>query len=94
MNDYAGSVAINSQSRIAGFTSPRGNIAVFWHLDTQEYIGYHGLHDVCGLAVSSDQKKFLISNSNGQLRQLDSVTLQEAKSKRLNMPNTHWDNHL
>ncbi|MCG8313906.1 MAG: DUF1513 domain-containing protein [Pseudomonadales bacterium] len=94
MNDYAGSVAINRKSRVVGFTSPRGNIAVFWHLDSRDYIGYHGLHDVCGLAVSLDQNYFLISNSNGQLRHLDSVTLKEDKSKRLNMPDTHWDNHL
>lgn len=94
MNDYAGSVAINNESRVAGFTSPRGNIAVFWHLDTKQLVGYHQLHDVCGLAVSEDEKNFVVSNSSGQLRFLDAMSLKEERTKRIDAAGMHWDNHL
>jgi len=94
LNDYLGSVAINNQYRTVGFTSPRGNVAVFWQMDEQRFIGYHALHDVCGLAVSPDQRYFVLSNSNGEIRQLDSKTLTEATHLRCKIPNAHWDNHL
>lgn len=94
MNDYAGSVAINHTNRVAGFTSPRGNIAVFWHLDSGELVGYHQFHDVCGLTVSLDQKHFVVSNSSGQIRFLNAVTIQEDESKRIDVAGMSWDNHL
>ena len=94
MKDYMGSVAINNKTRIAGFTSPRGNVAAFWNMDDRQFVAYHALHDVCGLAVSQDQKHFVISNSNGELRFLDAATLKENKNKRLRYPSMHWDNHL
>lgn len=94
MKDYMGSVTINNESRLAGFTSPRGNVVAFWHIDELKFVGYHAFYDVCGIAVSSDQKRFIISNSSGQVRQLDAWTLLEVKEKRVTLPNIHWDNHL
>ncbi len=94
MNDYMGSVTINNQSRIAGFTSPRGNLAAFWNMETQHFAGYHRLNDVCGLSVSSDQQRFILSNSQGEIRQLNAFTLQEEKSLRQRLPGIHWDNHM
>lgn len=94
MNDYMGSVAINSKTRIAGFTSPRGNLAAFWHIDSGEFSGYHRLNDVCGLSVSRNQNNFIISNSRGEIRQLDALTLKENKAARLRFNETYWDNHM
>lgn len=94
MNDYMGSVAVNSQSRIAGFTSPKGNLAAFWNMDSGNFSGYHQLNDVCGLCVSRDRKHFIVSNSLGELRQLDGRTLKENRSARLYFSGTHWDNHM
>lgn len=94
MNDYMGSVAINSKTRIAGFTSPKGDLAAFWNIDSAEFAGYHRLHDVCGLCVSPDQNHFIISSSIGQLRQLDATSLKENKAARLHFDNTYWDNHM
>ncbi len=94
MDDYMGSVAINHQQRIAGFTSPRGNIVCFWDIDNQRFKGYHTLNDVCGIAVTDDQQHFVISNSFGQLRQLDAATLKENKEKRKTFEGLRWDNHL
>lgn len=94
MNDYMGSVAINNRTGIAGFTSPKGNIAAFWHTDSGEFAGYHNLRDVCGLAVTSDEQHFVISNSFGHIRLLDGTTLKENKSLRRKLPDYRWDNHM
>lgn len=94
LHDYMGSVAINNESRIAAFTSPKGDLALFWHLDDLTLQGYHAFHDVCGLAVSQDNKYFILSNSAGKIRQINSRTLQENVDKRLAFQNVSWDNHM
>ncbi len=94
MDDYMGSVVINNLSRLAGFTSPKGNLATFWNIDSGAFSGYHQLNDVCGLCVSQNQKHFIISNSLGELRHLDAFTLKENRSKRLRFSDMHWDNHM
>ena len=94
LQDYIGSVAIHNKERIAAFTSPRGNLAVFWHCDTHKLLGYHAFHDVCGLTVSQNQRSFILSNSNGELRYISALTLQEEKRRRLTFNAMHWDNHL
>ena len=94
MNDYAGSVTINNRTRIVGFTSPKGNLAAFWHLDSGTFAGYHQFADVCGLTISADQKHFVLSNSFGALRLLDAASLEENRAARKTFTNTHWDNHM
>ena len=94
MKDYMGSVVINSQTRTAGFTSPRGNVVAFWDIDTQEFKGYHTLRDVCGIALANNKTDFVISNSFGQLRTLNGSTLKEDKTRRVTQHNLRWDNHL
>ena len=93
-NDYMGSVAVHNGERIAGFSSPRGNLVAFWHLDRHELLGYHAFHDVCGLTVSHDQRYFVLSNSAGQLRRINARTLQEQPDLRLQISAMHWDNHM
>ena len=92
-NDYMGSTRLNPKTRIAGYTSPRGDIALFWNLDTRELAGYHRFHDVCGIAVSLDQSEFILSNSAGQIRRLDALTL-EPRARQLDLDGFEWDNHL
>ncbi|MDK2777037.1 MAG: DUF1513 domain-containing protein [Pseudomonadota bacterium] len=93
-NDYMGSVAINSRERIAGFTSPRGDLAAFWNIDSGELTGYHAFHDVCGLTTTLDQRYFVLSNSYGEIRQINALTMKEEKSRRMKFSGMHWDNHL
>ena len=94
MQDYAGSVALHPSRNIAGLTSPRGNLAAFWSTENGQLMGYHSLHDVCGIAVSQDQQHFVLSNSTGQMRFLHADTLQEDRAQRIVLPDTQWDNHL
>jgi hypothetical protein len=94
LQDYVGSVAVCDDSRIAGYASPRGNLAVFWNLDSGKMAGYHSLRDVCGIAVSSQNRAFVLSNSFGELRELDDVTLKERRERRIKLSGHRWDNHL
>lgn len=94
MKDYIGSVAVNNDTRVAGFTSPRGNLAAFWNIDSLQFIGYHAFHDVSGITVSKDMKHFSLSNSLGHIRQLDGQSLEEYTQHRLHFPGLAWDNHL
>ncbi|MFT6326677.1 MAG: hypothetical protein ACJAYK_001664 [Crocinitomicaceae bacterium] len=94
LNDYMGSVKINLKNKIAAFTSPKGDIAMFWDTDSLAFKDFHIFHDVCGLSTSNNQEYFIISNSSGKIRYIDSKTLQEDKDKRLNYPGKNWDNHL
>jgi hypothetical protein len=94
LNDYMGSVTIHNDSRIAGFTSPRGDLAMFWHLDDLSLQSYHVFHDVCGLALSQDNKYFVLSNSAGKVRQINTRTLKVDKQKSLQFPERNWDNHM
>jgi hypothetical protein len=94
LDDYMGSVKINSHRNTVAFTSPKGDMAMFWDMNTKIFNGFHVFHDVCGLTVSNDHKFFILSNSAGKIRYVNAITLQEDKDKRLNYPDKHWDNHL
>ena len=94
LNDYMGSVKVHSENRLAAFTSPKGDMALFWHLDDLTLQGLHVFDDVCGLTISADTHYFVLSNSAGKIRQIDSATLQEDKSKRLYFADKSWDNHM
>ncbi|MFT6288266.1 MAG: hypothetical protein ACJA09_003025 [Alcanivorax sp.] len=94
LRDYVGSVAICEASRVAGFTSPKGSLAVFWNIDSGEFAGYHRFRDVSGIAVRPTHNAFLLSNSFGELRELNAITLQERREKRVSFPGFRFDNHL
>lgn len=94
LSDYMGSVTIDSAHRTAGFTSPRGDLAVFWNIDDLSLQQYHSFHDVCGLALSQNKRHFVLSNSSGKIRRIDTRTLQEAKELRMHFPDMAWDNHM
>ena len=94
MNDYVGSVAVSAGARVAGFTSPRGDVATFWHLDSGGYLGLHQLVDASGLAESTDRGHFVLSSSVGEVRTLQATDLVEARSARRRFEDVRWDNHL
>ncbi len=94
LEDYMGSVRICAKSRIAAFTSPRGNMAMFWNLTTNQLAGYHVFHDVCGLTLTADQSHFVLSNSSGKIRLVSTTTLQESEHLRQAHSTTNWDNHM
>ena len=67
---------------------------MFWDIDSGEFVGQHSMRDVCGLATDPSQSRFILSSSSGQMRVLDSSTLQEQREQRVNAAGLHWDNHM
>ena len=94
MQDYVGSVAISDTHRVVGATSPKGNVAVFWDINTQNIVGYHMLFDVCGITTCDHGDTFVLSNSAGELRYISATTFKENQSRRIVDAAVNWDNHL
>lgn len=94
MNDYVGSVALSADARVAGFTSPRGNVALFWRVDGGQILGVHELVDCSGLAVTPTGEQFVLSSSVGEVRTLDARSLVEERPARRRFEGIRWDNHL
>ncbi len=94
LNGYVGSVRINNRYRTAAFTSPRGDIALFWNIDSDAFLGAQYFHNVCGLTVTNDEEYFVLSNSAGKIRQIKSSTLLENTKLRQHLPTHQWDNHM
>lgn len=94
LHDYLGNVVIHAAAGIVAATSPRGNLAVFWRLDTGEFLHYHRFYDACGLAISTDKQHFVLTNSVGEMRFIRANSLQEDKNLRRTFPGVVFDNHL
>ena len=94
LNDYVGSVRINSKFRTAAFTSPRGDLVLFWNIDSGLFLGQHFFHNVCGLTLTSDEEYFVLSNSAGKIRQIHGRSLIENRDLRQSFPEIQWDNHM
>jgi len=94
LRDYVGSVAVSHVARVAGFSSPRGDIATFWNLDSGEPIGVHELADCSGLAASPDGLHFWLSSSFGEVRTLSAQDAREDVGARRRFEDVRWDNHL
>ncbi|HIJ21841.1 MAG: DUF1513 domain-containing protein [Gammaproteobacteria bacterium] len=94
MQDYVGSTVISPLSRVVGYTSPRGNRASFWNIDTRKWLGSHAMTDVCGLGLSGNERYFILSNSIGEVRYINSQTTKEVRPLRRSYPSMRWDNHM
>jgi hypothetical protein len=94
LQDYVGSVTLSDQSRLAGFTSPKGDLAAFWHLDSGEFAGHHAMQDVCGLALNGPKDGFVLTNSFGTVHEVDAHSLKERVNRRQHFPKLAWDNHM
>jgi uncharacterized protein len=94
MDDYAGSVAVDGITRVVGATSPRGNLAVFWDIDSGALLGQIELFDVCGIALSVEAGAFVLSGGNEQVLRLDAETLAPVAGRLGPYGGVRWDNHL
>lgn len=94
LNDYVGSVCISPQHHIAGFTSPKGNLALFWNLSTKQLVNAFRFQDVCGIALSKDKAHFVLSNSHGDIRYIRTADIKENTALRHTFTGYQFDNHL
>ncbi|MEM9461954.1 MAG: DUF1513 domain-containing protein [Myxococcota bacterium] len=94
MQDYAAGVAVDDHSRVAAVPSPRGNLVAFWNIDTGKLVRHLAFDDVSGVALSRDQRRFVLSGSGGQVRLVDADTLAEVEEARERFSDVRWDNHM
>ncbi|MCR9164393.1 MAG: DUF1513 domain-containing protein [Nannocystaceae bacterium] len=94
MEDYAGAVAVDSVTRTAALTSPRGNLVGYWDLDTGALKGAQTFADVSGVGLSSDGAAFILTGAGGQVRRTESYALEELSEARRQFGDVRWDNHL
>jgi hypothetical protein len=87
LEDYVGSVAASDAAGLAAFTSPRGNIALFFDARTGRLAGHLELVDVCG--VSARGEGFGVSSSVGLLAEVRGASIARRREADL-----RWDNHL
>lgn len=92
MDDYVGSVAVCAETRVAGCTSPRGDVATFWSLDSGRPIGLHRLFDASGIAHAPAQRAFVLSSSSGAVHVLNADDITPAETRLFD--GVRWDNHL
>ncbi|WP_164887170.1 DUF1513 domain-containing protein [Hahella sp. KA22] len=92
LKNYTGSVVINSQLRVAGITSPRGDSITLWNLDAHKCVGKISLPDVCGLSLTPDGKEFLASSGEGEVIRVDPLTMKV--EQHWSVAGTRWDNHM
>lgn len=91
---YIGSTAICASQNIAAFTSPRGNLALFWDTRQHNLLSIYRFNDVCGVSTTPDEGYFALTNSHGSVRFIDTQTQQENLHLRQKFPHQSWDNHL
>jgi hypothetical protein len=96
MDDYAGSVAVvlEASTQVVGATSPRGNLALFWDVRSGALLGQLELFDVCGIAVSMDADRFIVTGGDAQVRELGVESLALLSRRVGPFPGVRWDNHL
>ena len=92
--DYVGSVAVSAWYGVAGFTSPRGDVAGFWSVADGRFSGVVEFADVSGIDAMPDGDRFVLSNSRGEFRMVDAQTLEEQPDQRRRFDGMRWDNHL
>lgn len=69
LDDYVGSVAVSAVDRVVGFSSPRGDVSLFFDRDDGRFLAADRRVDVCGLAPLPDGG-FATSSATGQLARL------------------------
>ncbi|HVI87402.1 MAG TPA: DUF1513 domain-containing protein [Dongiaceae bacterium] len=96
---YIGSVAIDTASRVTCATSPKGNVAMFWSLVDDRWLGTVRIPDGCGVAPAGKPGAFVITGGRGDILLAETVNAAgeitaPTASVLAQDPSWQWDNHL
>lgn len=99
LRGYIGSVAVDASGWIACATSPKGNVAMFWDLRRETWLGQVTVADGCGVSANGKAGGFVVTGGKGDV--VDVATLDAAgrpmePTSHVLASNArwHWDNHL
>lgn len=96
---YIGSVAIDSASRVVCATSPKGNVAMFWSLEDDTWLGTARIADGCGVAPAGTPGAFVVTGGRGDILRVETldgagIATAPIATMLAQDPNWQWDNHL
>ncbi|HWT97848.1 MAG TPA: DUF1513 domain-containing protein [Terriglobales bacterium] len=99
MRGYIGSVAIDSASRVVCATSPKGNVAMFWSLEDDHWLGTARIADGCGVAPAGTPGAFVVTGGRGDILRVETLDASGAfitpvATTLRQDPGWQWDNHL
>ncbi|MCT7376090.1 DUF1513 domain-containing protein [Chelativorans salis] len=91
MQNYVGSVAVDTSGMVLATSSPRGGLIAFWDTETGQYLGRQSLADGCGVAPIA-RGRVLATSGRG------AVVSASPKGERglveAGAEAPAWDNHL
>lgn len=91
LQNYIGSVSVNSDASVIAASAPRGGKVLFWNAATGAFIRHQDIPDGCGVAPI-DQGSFLISDGNGGVSYV--AEAEDGAEILARPPGFAWDNHL
>lgn len=92
LKQYCGSVTFDESGKTLAVSSPRGDLVVYWHSNSGEYLTHHNFQDVCGIAPTNKSNEFLITTGKGKRTFVNPITNINQPLAR--MPQWKWDNHI
>jgi len=92
--DYMGSICIHPPSGTVAATSPKGNLVLFWHLESATFAGYYTLFGACGIDVDPRVDSWVVSNGQGDIHYIDPYKLTAIATLNKSYPGVRFDNHL
>lgn len=93
MKHYCGSVTFDHSGAYFCVSSPRGNLATFWHSQDKRFIASSRCRDVCGISALGTGT-FALSNGGGRLYRYDLSTRKQEALPLSAHASLMFDNHL
>lgn len=99
LRGYVGSVAVDASGWVACATSPKGNVAMFWDLRREAWLGQVTVADGCGVAGNGKAGGFVVTGGKGDIVEVATLDAggrpMQPKARALaKNARWHWDNHL
>jgi len=88
MNNYVGSVTVDTSGEVIAASCPRSNMITYWDAANQKFLGTRELKDGCGVARTKNTREFLQTSGVGH------VSLSTPTQNRFErFDSVQWDNH-
>ena len=94
MRGYTGSVALDSEGRIAAVSAPRGNLVCFWNIRSGRYLAHCDIADCSGVAAAGRPGRFLLTSGVGGALEFDVRHGRATPLPADFVGRRRWDNHL
>lgn len=94
LQQYCGSACFDSSGQFAAVSAPRGNQIMLWDMQNRKFLTSVYVADGCGIAAAAVAGKFLVSNGQGKVYQLNAHSGERQLISLEKDQLLRWDNHL